>query len=429
MGWANPKTTGSLPQELFKLQNRIGMKPSGISASTGSAAGRTWSLKIAAPCEFDAVRIFLYHLDTSATTVFQAITAATENALNNTAINLTRPIVGGAEQNALDATDNYGWKSVTWAGAATITPAAGTATSPTVSISDWISVSSIARSDGAAYPLLLVRMSVTGGTSGFHTWNSAFETASAANGGLIAQARWDADASGLMVTAPATNHMTASNSHLMPIGVEFRCLKRGITLLGIGDSLTQQNSVIADVHSTIGWRVAAAISALGVPCGYVNHGFSSQTMQTYSAAGSTAITNWKPNAVFIQSASPNNGNFNTDAFMRNGLRIMNSLAQGLVNDALAIRAAPFLTTWLPCNATIIPNESQDTMRRARNQYTIAQHGNSVFVLDWDSVVTDGGAPARIAAGYQFDTTHPNESAVTLLAEQAAGRLKEAFNLY
>lgn len=429
MPYANPSASQT-PARIYQtpFKNQIGMKPIGISTSVSSAAGRTWSLKITAPADFDAVRLFIYHLDTSSTTVYRAIAAVTETALNNTANNITRPIVGAAEQNVLDGADNWGWKSLLWAGAATVTPAAGSATVPAVSISDWMPLTSVPRADGSPFPLALIRMSVQTSTSGYGAVSATMETPTAANGGFILQSRWDNDASGLMVSAPATNHMTASNAHMPSIGVEFRCLKRGITLLGIGDTLMQQSSATADTYSTIGWRVAAAISALGIPCGYVNHGFTGATTPVYSASGSIAITNWKPNAVIIQTAGITDGNYTTDALMRNGLRSINSISQGLVADSLAINATPFVVTWIPSSSTIIPNESQDSMRRARNQFMLSQQ-TFVKVLDWDSIVTDGAAPSRIAAGYQLSTTTPNEAAIALQAVQAVARIREAFQLY
>ena len=413
----------------YKRSNVIGMKPTGTNVSGGSSAGRVWSLKIAAPAEYYSVRLFIYHHEASSTTSYTAICASTESALNTTAINLTRPIVNGAESNALDAVESYGWKTFKFAGISAITAPAGTAIAPSVLISDWLPLASVPRADGAAFPLALIRLSVLGGTSNFSSATNTgpgMEIPDASNGGLILQARWESDATGVTVSAPATNHLSASNAATPTIGIEFRCNKPGITIMGIGDSLTQQTTVSPSVYDTMGWRTAARISALGVPCGYVNHGMSGQASLAFTNAGLAAITNWLPNAVFVQGGSPNDGAFSTDAFMRNGIQKMNSYAQGVLVAAAAENAVQMITTWLPCSSGIIPAESQDVMRRVNNTAIRALANNRVFVLDWDALVSDGGAPARIAAQYQFDATHPNATAIELQAQQLTDVVKRAF---
>lgn len=411
------------------LTNEIGVKPMGCQTNNNGGAGNTFCMKIAAPGDFDAVRLVLYHNSTSAVSAYQMIVSATETAAQDTDINRWRPVVGGVEYSTLDAVDAHGWKSVKWAGASTITPAAGSATVPTISVSDWLPVSSVPRVDGSKFPLLNIRSYVSGGTCSFVGRNVLMEQPTVANGGFIVQCGYTGD-TGLFVTAPATNNPVAAQSSACPvIGIQFRTRKSGISLLGVGDSITQNSGVVADALSSMGWRAAAAISALGIPCGYVNHGFASQPADVFAAAGLNALSKWGAfNAVMIQSFSPNGPNspYSSDAIMRYTLLQQSSLVQSLVSMAKEQKTAIFLSTGVPCSVGIIPAESQDAIRRAH--IAKLKLKNDVTVLDWDALVSDNAAPARIAVAYQADTTHPNEAAVVLQANQLTEKLRSVFGV-
>lgn len=409
--------------------NDIAVKPSGVSVSNNAAAGNTWCIKLAAPGHFDAVRIIIYHSSTSATTVYQSIVAVTETASQASDINRWRPVVGSTEYSTLDGVDQYGWKSVKWSGSSTITSSAGTASAPVINVSDWVPLSSVPRADGGTFPLVMVRNYVSGGTSSFTGASSGMATATSANGGFIIQAGWGTD-TGLYVTNPAANNPSGTQNDNVPtIGIQFRCRKQGISLIGIGDSITQNVVTTADGFSSIGWRAAAAISALGMPCGYVNNGVASQAADVYTAAGLNAITKLGANAVMIQAFSPNGPGspYSTDASMRYGIQQQASLMQSLISAARGAKAWPFIATGVPCNSTNIPNASQDSYRTVYRDGILSM-GKDVTPLNWDALVTDGASPARILAGYQYDTTHPNEAAIALQAAQLVTALRARFGV-
>lgn len=417
------------------LTNVVGLKPSGLSVSNNSSAGRSWTLKMAAPGDFDAVRLVIYHGSTDATTVYQAIVAATDEERNSVVAQVCRPIVAGVEYNTLDSTsEQYGWRGIKWAGADTITSAAGTSTVPIQNFSDWIPLSSVPRRDGTKFPLLLARISVTGGMSSFTASTAAgtgMETTTAANGGFILQGRFETDAAGAMVTDPASNNFTqgGANFGTITVGVQLRTRQKGITLIGIGDSLTQNGStaLLGDGFSSIGWRAAAAISELGVPCGYVNHGAASQTMQTFQPPGISAITNWRPNAVFMQSFSPNNS-YSSAGVARYQLQQQGGLTEEVISSCVAINAAPFVTTGIPSSTSVIATAEIDNLRKSYNEKIRAKVFNT-FILDWDQLLSNNQTPARLLSAYDNgDKVHPNATAIGLQASQLTAKLRVAFGI-
>jgi len=415
------------------LTNLIGVKPVGMSVTSGSTAGRTWSVKLTAPGDYDAVQLFIYHHETSATTVYQAIGAVTDEERTSTVAQVTRPIQAGTENNTLDDTTTpLGWKTFKWAGASTKTSAAGSATAPAVNISDWLPLQSIARRDGSAQPFVLVRISVTGGTSSFTAGTATgtgMEAATSSNAGFIMQSRWEADASGLMVSNPAANNFSTPSNNLITIGVRFRCRKRGISLLMIGDSLTQNGStsIFSDGYSGVGLQTMQAICALGVPCGFINHGMASQTMQTFQPPGIAAITNWAPNAVTMQGFSPNNSYSSTGVA---GYQIQQeaSLVQEAVSAARVGMGIPLVTTGIPSSAGTISSAAIDTLRKNWNTIIRAM-GGGTYIADWDLLTSDGGSPARLlAAADSSDGIHYNAAYAALLAAQQVTIVRGAFGV-
>ena len=417
-----------------RLTNLISVKPCGVSVSNNSSAGRTWSVKLTAPGDFDAVELCISHGSTSSTTVYQAIAAVTDEERTSTINQITRPIQAGVENNTLDDTTTpLGWKSIKWGGASTKTSAAGTATAPVENWSDRLPLQSIARRDGSAFPFVLFRISVTGGTSSFTAGTATgggMEAATAANGGFIMQSRWEADAAGSMVTAPATNHLTGSASNnTITIGVRFSCRKRGISVLWIGDSLTQNasTSIVADGFSSIGLRTAMTLSALGIPCGFINHGSSGNTMQVYQPPGLAAISSWKPNAVVMQAFSPNNS-YSSASVAGYQVQQQAGLVQEVIAAAISARAIPFVATGMPSSASVIASAAIDAKRTAWNAILRAM-GGGTHVIDWDAVVSDQASPARLlSAADSGDGVHDNETYVALRAAAGVPVIRNAFEV-
>ncbi len=420
-----------LPGMPLVLTNEIGMKLSGLSVSTGAGEGNTWVLKSVAPGDYDAIQLFIEHSETSATTTYRAIVASTETTSLATDSTIYHPVVGATEYNALDAVESYGWKTVTFAGATSILATAATAAAPSEIASDWIPLSSVPRADGGTYPAYMIRLSVLGGTSSFGGSTANMNLATAANGGFIVQSYFATDATGLFVTAPGANSPYGEQSNGCPtIGVRLRMRKDGISLYGVGDSLTQ-NGLVADGMSAFGLRVAAAISALGLPCGWVNGGFASRDMTVLTAANVSRIAAWKPNAVVIQGFSPNGpgANYTTDAKMRYGVQQAAASVQSIVSASRAVGAKMFISTAVPSSSAVIPNASQDALRVAYNSTIMATKNRDITPVDFSALVATAAAPARISATYDYgDAVHINELGIALQAATLLPKIKTAFGV-
>lgn len=430
----------------IRLTNEIGWRPMGLANSEGSGAGRTWCMKTICPDSsgFDAVRLTIRHAAASVDTTHTLLVSVTETAAQaattlSADINRWRPVVGGVEFSTKDVIEQYGWKSVTFAGASTITPVAATVDTPVEYFSDWIALSSVPRADGGIYPLIQVRDLVTGAgaASSFTADTLAMNTPTAANGGFIIQSGWTAnDFVTVINNTNGANPAGALAAGAPVIGIQFRTRRAGISLLGSGDSLTQNAAVPADLFSSIGLRVAAAISALGIPCGYVNNGFATRPMDLFTPPAVAAINNYKPNAVIIQTFSPNGpitGGYTTDPRMRYSLEQQGNLVQSQITAARNnANTKIFLTTGIPSSAAAIAGATQDALRLAYNAKTVVKQ-RDIIPVDFDSIITNGASPARIKAdavwpGDGGANVHPNETYLALEAAMIIPLVKSAFGL-
>lgn len=436
------KTGSPLP---VVLTNEIGWRPFGLANSEGSGAGRTWCMKTICPdaTGFDAVRISIRHASTSTDTTHSVIVSVTETAGQVATslaadINRWRPVVGGVEFSTKDAQEQYGWKSVTWAGASTITPTGTTVNTPVEYFSDWIPLASVPRADGGTFPLIQVRDLVTGAgaASSFAADTVNMNTPTTANGGFIIQSGWTAnDFVTTINNLNSANPAGALAGGAPVIGFHFRTRKAGISILAIGDSLTQCAAVPTDLFSSWGLRTAAAISASGTPCGWVNNGFATRAMDVFTVPGVAAVAAWKPTDVIVQGFSPNGpvtGGYSTDAKMRYSLELQSNLTQSQITAARNVGAKIFYTTGIPAYSGVVAGATQDAYRLTYNLKVLTKN-RDITPVDFDALVTNGASPARIKTdaiwpGDSGNNVHPNETYVNLEALTLIPLIKAAHGL-
>jgi lysophospholipase L1-like esterase len=410
----------ALPINIYNLNNVISYKHAGQAPSTGSTAQRTFCTKIAVDEDYDAVRLLYLNHTTGADLTVQAVVAATETAAMDTTLHIYQPYVGGSLKTNLDDTgDEYGWRTVTWAGASSCTAIAATGiTQPTITASDWIPIRSVPRSDGGTLPLLMLRIRYDGNTACYNVSTDANELVTTENRGRVVQSQFLADASGVYVTAPGSNNTIADPSGtVLTVVVQTRTRSRGVTVLAIGDSITSCKDIVTDHFTSWGMRACADVADLsGKPIGFVNLGYSSVNAETYwSTFAKPLITTIKPDIAIYAGWTPNYGAYSTEAVMRVALRKMAGQLQDFIDTCKQGNIVPILWTGLPCSVATIGTAAIDAHRIAFNNQIRAMAGNGVYVADFDAALTDGAAPARISAAYTSDYVHPNIAGVDIMA--------------
>ena len=380
----------------------------GLSSLAGS-----YGIKLEAESDFDAVKIVWVNRAGNAINNCTALVGVSETAATDTNNNISQPIIGGTAYGQLAPAGSInGWRSVTWAGAASVNIASG-ASAAQYAVSDWIPLSSIARTDGGTRPLLMIRSQHDGSVDGnFAFLNTAHcasnRTSSAANRGRIVQT------CGLTtgVSVPSNTGTLSNNAfEIFPI---FRYRKPSLSVMVAGDSTEQNDALVSATLTSWGWRGCADASSTGRPVGYLNFGCASKTSAEYWSRAQEAITaGVVPDVLVISPASVNDGYSNLDRTFETA----RSRALEIIEycRTKGVRFLCFIPL-LPYNSN---NASQDGYRTAFNAFlqTLAASNPGVSTLTF-SGLGDGAVPERWvgAMNYSSDGIHPNETAIdTIMA--------------
>lgn len=350
---------------------------------------------------------------------------ATETAATDTTANLSDPIVGGTAYAVLDSTtDAYGWRSVTWGGASSVTAAAATTPAgqipntpampyviPSINVSDWIPLRSVPRADGGALPLLLLRFYIDGAANAFgyaadSTKYLLMRTPTAANRGRVIQM---GNIGNNGVTNPAFKPSSLGTTAI-PFAVRFRCRRRGVTVMFVGDSITENNALVADSMSNWGLRACADLSTPDFPVASVNCGCSSMPTTTFWQHGKQMLNAIKPDIAIYSVWSPNNQPFTDAALTRYKATNMLAQAQDFVDYCQQNGVTPILLTGIPY---VSMTASTDPERKwLVSEINKMGAGGHCIVVDTNAAIGNGATPERIKAACDYgDGIHPNESAI------------------
>lgn len=406
---------------------------SGVAAN--SALLDTRLIKFLSEVPFNAVRLHLMHYGSS-TPTWKCAVAATETISTSSQANLAQPIVGGSAYNVIDSTsDSYGWRTATFGGAATKTFAGTGSVSTTdssaeMASSDWIGVQSVSRSDGlGGYPLM-VQLYPSNANVQNASWISVSGAASnrtptTANRGRIVQL---SRGGGDNVASPGSTTFSLVTD-TSPVMVEVRTRAPSATVMAIGDSLTQNDSLVAD--STNSWLIRACADVSGinavVPC---QMGGSSVSSAVYWREAQRVLALHRPSIAIYQCFTPNDAPFTNAGVTRYKLQLMESRVAEFLAYCKDSGVYPILDTGIPYSSGL--DATTDALRKgfvAIVKSIASSHGAGL--IDSDSFFSDGGSPAAILSAYSLgDGVHYNEAGVEAKATQlVAPAIRTALGLW
>ena len=390
----------------------------GSHGVNGSAI--TVELLITAETDFDYVRLVYLNCDTATHVITSAAIAASGSV--NDGVNPT---------NAAGTADTTLWNLVYFnnGGAAgnvpspagttrTVTCAAGvkgTGTSdfePSITYSDWIQVSSLARTDGGTLPLLMVR---TYAATSIDTFGGNATVLGTLNGASAGGSGWDTYANGRIIrtysntTDQATSPTTATagaNSLMVPWGVQTISRKRGLSIGLFGDSLYQGFGTLSLQNDP--WQIAmAALSTPAFPITIAKFAYTGMTTPPFQINAYAGMPGILPDVAFYKPESPND---NPTAALFNG-----SFARALAFNDWCTRqgVVPVLCTAMPWSYT-------GTQEAARVAFNAEVRASNYLYMDWDALMTNGANPGRIQSGYASTASplHYNDAGAAVLAAQA-----------
>jgi len=378
----------------------IGGRMGTIDASTA----KTFQLSLEVADHFDAVRIIFASTDRTNSHAMLATAASVVGAsadLNNSA----GTWVAGGRQGSTQVYSE-------------LAPSAADRIAYT--LSDWIAISSVARTDAGTKPLLIVRaymnasatLPVYGnGTDDFTNW------ATRTDGRLHAMRYQDGDHA-----TTATGFTSTTNRSQSPIvGVQYLARGKVITVAGVGDSITEGQGTYLGQGFIL--PAVDALSDTDVKYEYMNCGWSGQAMSTFAERAIDIMeSEIRPDVIVFPAGSPNDTPTTITA-----ADITAARARRARITAAAKRngVVPVIWTVLPTNTAVRPYGATDSLRVAYNAEVLAQANRNLIVVDTATAVSGATSGGQVQMTGTTDGIHPNDAGNTTLKPIVQAGIKEA----
>lgn len=369
----------------------------GQSAFSTAGLDYTWSLCIALPVGFHAVRPICGN------TLTAAITGCTAAAS-----------VGGTGSDLLN---NAGtWTTATWAGAASGSiPGGGTTAAPVFSTpTDWINIEDTPRVDGGTLKLVYLRVM------------TPLANASVPLIGPGASFNFDAPADGWIFShrfqsgnyvATPTGMTGSSNPFGAPIcGVQFLSKSEVRTILFVGDSITHGSSASPLMYS-FAHQATVLTSSTSAPAVCANFGANSRTSLEVAIRAESLIPLLKPSIVVMPNGSPNDGTPTAAVINAKKAAHRRVLAAAVANGVRKMVLHDELPrTTDATNATSSYNVAQDLLRKQNNREN-SLNVVKVSMAALQDTDSDAVASKWVSASMTADGLHPSAAGHALMAQQ------------
>lgn len=282
----------------------------------------------------------------------------------------------------------------------------GSLNQPPVYFSDWVRVSSLARTDGGTLPLLIARTL----SDALGTMKTAPFGARAAFQAYIAPRQINAYGQQAdRLTTPALLVSPSLLSNIMPYGIEYVSRSLGYTVMCSGDSLTQGANSTGSM-SPWGWLSCSAISTPARPITFWNGGWTGQVSSDYWTNAYNAFKACKPDIVTFPAWSPNDG------LTQAAADACWSRAMDFCHYVRSQGSIPVIMGPLPW--TSVANGTQEAARlSARTRMLQVAANPGIFALDWESTMGTGAALNRLQAQYDAGNSHPNDLGNQVMDQQ------------
>lgn len=371
----------------------------------------TYALTKSAPCEFESVALILQNQHTSPVTVTAAVAVSGSLATSKTV-----PKIGGVDYNALaaDGTHN-GFIPVTYNNGVSpiVIPA-----STDLFVTDQIPLSSIPRTDGGVFPLVLARLYANAQATSTYQFSTLAEERvfgdSYTGGGDFYQYL---SYSGDGVSNPSSWTQPASETLNMRIR-GFVFFARGAVaanVLFIGDSIDHGlggggDAVTNNAGNTMQW---AGLSCLDIstkekPIGFISAGWSGKTSANIFARGKTLAQLFNPTVCVFPAYTPNDA-VGTKAGVQTAIgRTVDFIEYCRKNNIVPVVRAP-----VPYSGSGAETLRLEVVNKVKSM--------GVLVIDANAPLYDASASSRgywKSASYNVDGTHPSKAGHDLIREQA-----------
>lgn len=374
-----------------------------------------------------------FHTQTVVETSFDAVRLVLFNAVAGTIAGVKAAMgvstqLGQANTSICNTPDT--WADLTWSSASSVTQAAGTATRPSVTVSDWVQLNSVDRADGAFRPVLHTRIFVPStvatatkfSPSGVATWLESETTTFGRPWRVMLQDGFDGIANKTSFTS------TTTAVRWYPMAIQYMSRGKVLTLGVVGDSIAAGVGATNYMDSQY-WRYQLR-STEDRPIEYANFGWSSQASSAYYLRAIDLMTNGvipSGSVMAYHAFSPNDYSTSISAANINTLYYQNVL---VAQQCLSTRVGLVLVDGAPANTTSKAWGTDDARRKAFNATLQNLSGYSVVP---QSSVLSGGVDSTGQTQYKravsTDGLHPNDVGISAIVPLVASAVDPYVGTY
>ena len=303
-----------------------------------------------------------------------------------------------------------------------VVAAAAAANNKTFMLGDWVDLPSIPRDDGGTGAIVIFDAYIS--TAGIIGLCGSATTGSGTYGKFVTRERhkhrWRRS-DGDCVTTPA-NFTNPTDRGFSPIvGVRYLSMGRIVTVMGLGDSITEGIGTIRGEGFILPACERASDLSPNITFEYANLGVGSTQSPTFSTYLDSALAvGLKPNVMCRPIGSPN------DLGVPIVASNVASNRQWLANNLKTCSEngiAELLWTIFPVNPAVKNWNASDGLRVGYNADMLGEKGLSIIDLATVlSGVVDGDGQINMLVGSTDDDIHPNDYGNSLPANAVAARL-------
>jgi lysophospholipase L1-like esterase len=359
---------------------------------------RNTHVELTTEVDFDSVRIILFSTQTSTQTGIAASLGVSATTIGTTLA-------------AMNAFAPSATVDVTWAAASSVTQAAGTATAPSITVSDWMDISSIPRTDGGLFPLLHVRVYQPSANANISYRGSASDQAwrNTVSDGRTVQFYYK-DATDITTGMPTWTSGAAVAPRLVPFAIQYRARGQIRTLGVIGDSISygQGATNYGEGYTTLLHR---ALSISGRRVEFANFGWPGQTTTTFYNLFQSLVTAGILPAGYqlVHGFSPNDTSGTGTDLSASIIATARTQISKMIDTITTNGCVPYVANAMPEN-TAAKGWATDSLRTAFNTALAAYPDTNIVDLSAPMSGNTTGGQVQILGGLaNADNLHPSDA--------------------
>ena len=296
-------------------------------------------------------------------------------------------------------------------------------------VSDWVSLKSIARTDGGTFPLLVARVCIQSVGAGLPVYGQGSSPDVYTNwetkpGGRIWVSR---QKNGNHVTNPTGFDDTTNTNQSPIIGVQYLAKGRVVSVMCVGDSIP--DGIGTYRGEGFGMPICEQLSDMnGVAFEYSNCAWAGQGTAAYTKRAIDILNSpIKPDILLFATGSPND----VSTVITQGIVDSQSAnVETVIQKCKATGVKIVLWTWLPTNTSIKNYGATDSIRVAENAKWMAVKNPDVPVVDTSALLTGDltAGQYQMLTGTTIDGIHPSDPGLLIMANGIKPTVKNIIGL-